>query len=393
MKVRQISISSIKIGKNRRPLRDVDDLAASINQVGLLNPITVTSDERLVAGLHRLEACKSIGWKKIPAVALPKGKLRNRLAELDENLIREELSTLERAEQLAERKRIYVALHPETRRGVAGGRARGSSRGGRKRTTDKMSFARSASVRLRVSTRTVERLVAIADALPDDVRRDLKGTPAASRQVELQRIADLPERDQRRVAKDLQRQRPGGTRAAIARLASRKRQPALPRGKHDVLVVDPPWRYESERVAYPTLTLDEIRAIPIPALAAKDSILWLWTTNAMMAEAHECVRCWGFQPKTILTWDKVRSTFGHWLLNRTEHCVLATRGDPQVVLTNESTIIRARVREHSRKPDEFYDLVEALCRGRRRKLDLFARETRKGWKAWGLEPGKFGRAA
>jgi N6-adenosine-specific RNA methylase IME4 len=82
---------------------------------------------------------------------------------------------------------------------------------------------------------------------------------------------------------------------------------------------------------------------------------------------------------------------GNWLRNVTEHCVVAVRGKPIVSLTNQTTIIREKRREHSRKPEAFYSLVEALCPGS--KLEMFSRTSRAGWNAWGAEKEKFTQAS
>ncbi|MGA2513319.1 MAG: MT-A70 family methyltransferase, partial [Candidatus Limnocylindrales bacterium] len=91
----------------------------------------------------------------------------------------------------------------------------------------------------------------------------------------------------------------------------------------------------------------------------------------------------GFEPKTILTWAKDRMGTGDWLRGQTEHCLMCVRGHPTVTLTNQTTLLHGPMREHSRKPDEFFTLVESLCPGS--KLELFAREARPGWAAWGAE--------
>jgi N6-adenosine-specific RNA methylase IME4 len=182
-----------------------------------------------------------------------------------------------------------------------------------------------------------------------------------------------------------------------AALAARLRAspPPLPRGRYGVIVVDPPWRFDRGeggsikpgRTRYPTMTTDEIRALPIPRLAEKDAILWLWTTNAHLRQALEVIEAWGFKERSMMTWVKDKPGLGEWLLGQTEHVILATRGRPLVQLTKQSTVLHAKKREHSRKPDEFYALVEALCPGT--KVDLFSRENRKGWASWGAEAGKF----
>jgi N6-adenosine-specific RNA methylase IME4 len=149
---------------------------------------------------------------------------------------------------------------------------------------------------------------------------------------------------------------------------------------------------------------DEIISLPITELSdPKGCILWLWFTNNHMIEAAKCLETWGFKLKTILTWEKVtndgtRTRFGtgHWLRNATEHCSLAVRGEIRAfsgqTLTNESTILHAPRREHSRKPEAFYRMVETLCPNMK-KLEMFARETRSGWDSWGNEVGKFDEKA
>jgi len=156
------------------------------------------------------------------------------------------------------------------------------------------------------------------------------------------------------------------------------------------MVIDPPWEYDSPgdlpshkaATPYPTMTLEEIRALPIGKLAAKDCVLWVWTTNARMLNALELVEGWGFSNKTILTWAKHRIGTGRWLRSQTEHCILATQGRPQVNLTNQSTLLRAPTRGHSRKPIEFYEMVETLCPAKR-YLELFSRQTRARWDGYG----------
>jgi N6-adenosine-specific RNA methylase IME4 len=172
----------------------------------------------------------------------------------------------------------------------------------------------------------------------------------------------------------------------------------LPTGKFRVIVADPPWAYTKRKddgthraaLTYPDMTTDEIceMGAEIISRAHDDAVLWLWTTNAFMRDAFRVVDAWGFQEKTILTWAKSKMGTGDWLRGKTEHCILAVRGKPVVNLTNQTTLLDGVVREHSRKPDEFYALVESLCPGS--KLEIFAREQRVGWSGWGAESEKFG---
>jgi N6-adenosine-specific RNA methylase IME4 len=173
----------------------------------------------------------------------------------------------------------------------------------------------------------------------------------------------------------------------------------LPDGPFDVIVADPSWPYHLRpddashrgRVDYPPMSIEEICELPVPKLAADDAILWLWVTNTHLLDgsATQVLEAWGFEPKTMLTWAKPSIKAGHWLRGQTEHCIMAVRGKPVHRLTNESTLLTAPVREHSRKPDEFFERVESLCPGS--KVELFARERRDGWRCWGSETDKFSR--
>lgn len=171
--------------------------------------------------------------------------------------------------------------------------------------------------------------------------------------------------------------------------------PRVVDGRYRTIVIDPPWKYDVRaddashrgKNPYPDMTVEEICALPVAKLAQSSSILWLWTTNAFMRQAFSCLDAWGFKEKTILTWDKMRPGLGDYLRNSTEHCILAIKGKPGIHLTNQTTMIREMRREHSRKPEAFYDLVDALCPGS--KLEMFAREVREGFQAWGAETGKF----
>ena len=190
---------------------------------------------------------------------------------------------------------------------------------------------------------------------------------------------------------------------AVGKKARREKQvedvknTMLPEGKYHVIVVDPPWGYSlrpgdaSHRAAnpYPSMSIEEIMNYPEVIDHSHDNcILWLWTTNAFMCEAHRVAENWGFEVKTILTWAKDKIGLGDWLRGQTEHALMCVKGKPVIDLKNQSTIIFGPLREHSRKPDEFYAMVESLCLGDRR-LELFSRTERSGWDVCGSEVGKF----
>lgn len=190
----------------------------------------------------------------------------------------------------------------------------------------------------------------------------------------------------------------------IAKAAKRKQQkeeqiqaieeiPDNQRDRYHVIAIDPPWPYKNRpddithRAAnpYPSMTVEELELLELPY--ENDCILWLWATNAFMVEAHHLARHWEFEVKTILTWTKDQMGLGDWLRGQTEHCLMCIKGKPVINLTNQTTIISGPLREHSRKPDSFYKLIDELCTGF--KIEFFARQEREGWDAYGNEPNKF----
>lgn len=180
-----------------------------------------------------------------------------------------------------------------------------------------------------------------------------------------------------------------------------------PVGGFGMIMADPPWHYEmrsekgetkSPQSHYRTMSIDEIKALPVEALAAPNCMLWLWAVGPMLPEALIVMRSWGFTYKTQGQWAKVtkngRQSFGtgYILRNAGEPFLIGTRGEPRTESKSVRNVILGRVREHSRKPEEAYRAAELLMPDVRR-LDLFSRASRPGWVNWGDEATKFDEAA
>lgn len=168
----------------------------------------------------------------------------------------------------------------------------------------------------------------------------------------------------------------------------------LPDGVFEAIVIDPPWDYErnvysptGRRVAspYPSMSQDELLQLKLPA--ADDCVLFLWTTHAFLFEAKQLLDKWGFTYKATLVWDKERLGLGSYVRMQCEFCLMAVKGKPIIANTTHRDIIREGKREHSRKPDAFYKMVEEITAGRR--LDYFSRERRKGWASFGVDSERF----
>jgi N6-adenosine-specific RNA methylase IME4 len=175
----------------------------------------------------------------------------------------------------------------------------------------------------------------------------------------------------------------------------------LKEARFGAILADPPWKFmnstgkvapEHRRLSrYPTLSLADIKAIPVAAAAEPCCHLYLWVPNALLAEGLEVMAAWGFQYKANLVWHKTRKDggsdgrgVGFYFRNVTELVLFGTRGRHARTLApgrRQVNFIAASKREHSRKPDELYPIIEACSTGP--YLELFARGTRPGWACWG----------
>ncbi len=175
-------------------------------------------------------------------------------------------------------------------------------------------------------------------------------------------------------------------------------------GPFGTILADPPWRFsnrtgkmapEHRRLSrYATMTADEIMALPVAEIAARQSHLYLWVPNALVSEGLEVMRRWGFTYKTNLVWYKVRKDggpdgrgVGFYFRNVTELVLFGVHGSLRTGRPGrrQTNVILSRKREHSRKPDQLYEIIEACSPGP--YLELFARYPRPGWSQWGDEVG------
>ena len=167
----------------------------------------------------------------------------------------------------------------------------------------------------------------------------------------------------------------------------------LPAGVFEVIVMDPPWAYGREydpdgsRVANPYPEMNQQQLLEMQPPFAGDCVLFLWTTHQFLWDAGELLRNWGFTYKATLVWDKERMGMGAWLRMQCEFCLVGIKGDPDWNNTKHRDIVREARREHSRKPEAFYKIVEDITTGRR--LDFFSRQKRQGWETFGNDNDKF----
>ncbi len=173
-------------------------------------------------------------------------------------------------------------------------------------------------------------------------------------------------------------------------------------GKFGAILADPPWRFanrtgkmapEHKRLSrYGTMTFDEIKELPVRELVLPQSHLYLWIPNALLKEGLETMEAWGFTYKTNIVWYKIRKDggpdgrgVGFYYRNVTELILFGVLGNLRTLQPGrtQTNIIQTRKREHSRKPDELYPIIEKCSPGP--YLELFARQQRPKWMQWGNE--------
>jgi N6-adenosine-specific RNA methylase IME4 len=387
----RVALSTIRLeSRTRKDYGDVDALAQSIQRVGLLHPIVLDSQSKLIVGERRLRACQQLGWTDIPAtMAETFDDIERALyAERDENVERKPWTPSEAVEMAAK-------LVPYEERAAAERQYEGQARGGksagrgRKQTTEDSSgktlpkakrdetactTARIAKA-VGLSRPTLEKAQAVVQAAQDDPERF---EPLAQQMDQTGKVDGA----YRKLRKTQQ----------LDQLRQREAAPGPPGGLYDVIVVDPPWpvavqgrevRPQQIGLAYQAMTVEEIYALELPTAA--QCHVWLWTTQRFLPEAFACLQRWGLTYHCCFVWHKPG---GMQPMNlpqfNCEFAVYATKGSPPFVETTDFlTCFQAPRHEHSAKPEAFYTLVARVTAGRR--LDLFARRAIQGFDAWGCE--------
>lgn len=196
----QIDIKDIIVPEKRKrsfSKEKAEQLKESINEIGLLNPVLVSEDHVLISGLHRIEACKALGWEKVEAKKVSYDEIDREIAEIDENLVRAELTVLERAEHLMRQKELYEAKHPETKKGQYGYKGREVVS---KPENEIISFSEDVAKKIGVSTRTVQLEIALAKNIQPEIREALKSTPIANKYRDLHNLSRMQPEMQQKVA-------------------------------------------------------------------------------------------------------------------------------------------------------------------------------------------------
>jgi len=392
----KLDIARIQVGQRKRKLDEgkVRSLAESFESIGQLQPITVEQCEygnyRMIAGLHRLEAAKLLGWESIEAQEFEGDAVAAELAEIDENLMRNDLTVLEQGEHLARRNEILE---------IMGGR-RGVGRYSNGETVSPLKTTSEIAKESGLSERSAQQRMQVARNIVPEVKDAIRDTEIANSTTQLLELARLTPEKQAEVTKFLSGEmtieravREIRRKAAIDNLNSLDTiEVKKLDGVYDVIVIDPPWEMKKiERdVApnqvefdYPTMSLDEIKALEVPC--ADDCHVWLWTTQKYLPEAFDVLKSWGLKYVCTFVWHKPGGfqPFGLPQYN-CEFALYARRGTPEFIAFDDFKLCFDAPRgHHSEKPEPFYELVRRVTAGRR--LDMFSRRAINGFETWGKE--------
>ncbi len=166
---------------------------------------------------------------------------------------------------------------------------------------------------------------------------------------------------------------------------------APPKGEYDIILADPPWKYEFAETTmravenhYPTMDLVQIKNLKIPS--ADNAVLLLWTPAPKLEEALDVMQAWGFKYRTNAVWDKEIIGMGYWFRSQHELLLVGVKGEyhPPLPEHRDSSVIRERRREHSKKPVAIHKIIEKMFPSGK-YIELFARDRREGWEVWGNE--------
>jgi len=376
-------------------LEDYHNLLEDIRRNGILQPIDITYNNVILDGHHRVKAARELGIKEIE-VRIPEllyvdedeylisvAMNRRHLTEGQKAVLANEYRKIlsEKRETEAGKKAINARWHPE-------------------REYDEETVSPSyeeersrkiASERWKVSEWKVRTVQEIEKTAPKVYKRLGSGDLQIH---EAKIIAQLPE-DKREAVLEKKLETRKDIRSIVRDFNNAERNQnvkPIPDGKFSIIYADPPWEYEHSLSTtreienhYPTLELEKIKAIKIPA--DDNAMLFLWTPAPKIEEALDVVKAWGFNYRTSMVWVKDRLGMGNYVRAKYELLLIGIKGDgigtPLPENRPENVIFADRT-EHSKKPDIFYEIIEKMY-PKHSKIELFARSKREGWEVWGNE--------
>jgi N6-adenosine-specific RNA methylase IME4 len=362
-----VNLSELSDTSPRRNHGDLSGLKDSIRELGLLQPLVVTPQGKLIAGRRRFQVLKELGAETVPArIVTPANALEEFRMAWHENKHRKPEDWVEELRSERYEAQLYTELFPD------------AVKHGGKRTKGEVQDAESASCSVPSFTK------ARGEAIGQGQRRV---------QERLQLAEDLEQHPELAKAKN-----PTDARRKLNLIERRREIAQMPPltsldGPFAVIYGDPPWAWEfsvddGDKVEshYPTMPLAEICNLPVASIAAPDCVLFLWSPSPKLQEALAVMCGWSFEYRTCMVWDKGSIGPGYYARQQHELLLIGTRGQPRTPLheNRPTSVVRAKRGRHSEKPEEFCQIIEAMYPAVTR-VELFARKRRENWAAWGSE--------
>ena len=375
---------------------EFDRLCADIAEHGVREPV-VTYEGKILDGRNRYRAAQEAGvdcplevyrGDNPTAYVVSLNLHRRHLTESQRAMVAAKLANLGQGRQSAP-KGANLPLYEEPERSAVSNA--------------------SAAAMLNVSERSVKTVRRVRDEGVDDLQSIVeRGGVSVSAAAD---VATLPKDEQAVIVAKGEREILEAAKRIRAEKASVRREERIEKiaeiskgnaaldtsATYPVIYADPPWRYENPPIGstsraienhYPTMTLEEICALPVAEIAAPDAILYLWATAPKLAECMEVITAWGFEYRTNMVWDKEKIGMGYHARNQHELLLIATRGSipPPAAGTQPSSVHREARGEHSAKPEFYRDMIEGFYPSLPR-IELFCRKARDGWAVWGNQSG------
>jgi N6-adenosine-specific RNA methylase IME4/ParB-like chromosome segregation protein Spo0J len=365
-----------------------DDLLASVKSKGVMVPLTITSENVIISGHRRYEAAKMAGLEIVPVgVATFESELDELEAIIEFNRQREktfvqkmkeaealELIEAERAKNrmlAAQNNKAAVEIFPQLPTGENTGKTR-----------DKVAQQTGigSGKTYEVAKKIWNKAKEGDETAQDVVSRIEKGELTIhGAKKELEKEQKVEQKRQERDVKN----------AEIMKIIESGALEHV--SEFEIVLADPPWRYDFSETEcreiennYPTATIEDICSHA--PKTTPDSILFLWATAPKLREAMQVVDAWGFTYRTHAVWDKCKIGMGYWFRGQHELLIVATKGkaSPPIAENRVSSIFKESRTEHSKKPDCVYEWIESAFVSYK-KLEMYARSNRPGWKSWGAE--------